>query len=140
MVRPEQAANIKVIYFTSREKGKPPPIQLPPAFFHSRAASPPSPCNSPTRQLFLSLSALPPSTPACSPLLPPPLPPHSPTAMALFFCCAAFGRETPVWRRAGVRLAPNARVSAQISRIRRAVWTVGFEMSCAVFLSCFDPF
>lgn len=65
---------------------------------------PPPSSNSPTQQLFLSLFALP------APLHAHPPPPTSPSVMALFYCCAAFGRETPVWTGAGVRLPLNAGV------------------------------
>ena len=89
--------------FHWQRKESAPPFLLPPAFFFSRAATPPSSC-SPTQQLFLALFALP------SPPHAPPPPPTTPSVMALFYCCAAFGRETPVWTEAGVRLPLNAGV------------------------------
>lgn len=85
--------------FHWKRKEFPPP---PSSSFLFLPCPPPS-SNSPTQQLFLSLSALPPPcTPACSPT--------GPSVMALFYCCAAFGRETPVWSGQGVRPPLNAGV------------------------------
>lgn len=70
----------------------------------SRVSSPSF--NSPTQQLFLSLSAL--LTPHPAPMHAPPTSPTGPSMMALFHCCAAYGRETPVWSGAGVWPLLNA--------------------------------
>lgn len=90
---------------------------IPPAFLLFNAP-PPRQSNSPTQQLFLSLSTLFPSHPA--PLHAHPHPPLTPV-WGLCFIVNTPTPTTPVWTGAGVRLPVSTRLEQQNAQKRRGL-------------------